>query len=175
MKTKKNENEEIDIVCIPPCERTAPPEEPQAMLWKDEQTVYDRLESSWSAFNSAISDDVVRTRTKKIYFPFIPGPAKDYSAIYTALMLSQGISVHAVGDGERTVITMDLDLYERAYLLIHSRDDLRDKFVLRLGELHVIFAQLRAIWHLHSSVWYRKILARGGLHWIWHTGSNSEL
>ena len=134
-----------------------PREEPRATGSQEEKIVYDTLENSmasklkplnlpsWSAFNLAISTDVVRTRTKKIYFPFIPGPAKDYSAIYTALMLSQGISVHAVGDGERTIVTMDLDLYERAYLLIHSRDDLREKFVLRLGELHVIFAQLRAI------------------------------
>ena len=60
-------------------------------------------------------------------------------------MLSQGISVHTVGDGERTVVTMDLDLYERAYLLTNSRSDMRDKFTLRLGEIHIIFAHLQAI------------------------------
>jgi len=114
-----------------------------------ENAMTPKLESmnipSWSAFNSSISKDKVTKRTKKLYFPFVPAPASDYSAIYTALMISQGISVYTCKEGGRTVITMDLDLYERTYLLIHSREDLRDQFVLRLGELHIIFAHIRAI------------------------------
>ena len=45
----------------------------------------------------------------------------------------------------KTIIVLDLDLYEKAYLLVHSRKDLRDRYVLCLGELHIIFAEIRAI------------------------------
>ena len=49
---------------------------------------------SWGAFNSSISKDNVSTKTKKLYLPFVPAPASDYSAIYSALMIAQGITVH---------------------------------------------------------------------------------
>lgn len=45
----------------------------------------------------------------------------------------------------KTVIVLDLDLYARAYKLVHSRSDLRDRYVLCLGELHIVFAEIRAI------------------------------
>ena len=80
-----------------------------------------------------------------LMFPLIPGPASSYSAIYTSLKLAQSITTHVAYGSTKTIITLDLDLYERALQLRNSRDDLRDKFILRLGELHIVFAQCRAI------------------------------
>ena len=40
---------------------------------------------------------------------------------------------------------MDLDLYAKAYKLINCRSYLRDRYVLCLGELHIVFAEIRAI------------------------------
>ena len=45
----------------------------------------------------------------------------------------------------KTIIVLDLDLYARAYKLVNSRSDLRDRYVLCLGELHIVFAEIRAI------------------------------
>ena len=45
----------------------------------------------------------------------------------------------------KTIIVLDLDLYSRAYKLVNSRQDLRDRYILCLGELHIVFAGLRAI------------------------------
>ena len=43
------------------------------------------------------------------------------------------------------IISLDLDLYEKVYKLVNSREDLRGKFVLRLGELHTVFAHIRSL------------------------------
>ena len=45
----------------------------------------------------------------------------------------------------KTIIVLDLDLYAKAYKLVHSRRDLRDRYVLCLGALHTVFAAIRAI------------------------------
>ena len=45
----------------------------------------------------------------------------------------------------KTIIVLDLDLYSKAYKLVHSRPDLRNEYVLCLGELHIVFARIRAI------------------------------
>ena len=39
----------------------------------------------------------------------------------------------------KTIIVLDLDLYAKAYKLVHSRRDLRDRYV------HTVFAAIRAI------------------------------
>lgn len=67
-----------------------------------------------------------------------------WPGLYTALMRAQHINVTVVGDDIPTVITLDLQLYEKAQQLL-SREDLRGKFVIRIGELHTIFYSLKAI------------------------------
>ena len=44
-----------------------------------------------------------------------------------------------------TVVTLGLDLFEKFYLIIRSSETLRKKYILRLGELHAVFAHIRAI------------------------------
>jgi hypothetical protein len=49
-----------------------------------------------------------------------------------------------MGPGKKTVIFLDMDLYEPANKLQMARNDLHH-IVLRPGELHVLMAQLRAL------------------------------
>ena len=49
------------------------------------------------------------------------------------------INVSAVGIHRRTVINLNLDLYERA-VKIHGNTGHRNSWVLRMGELHIMFA-----------------------------------
>ena len=49
-----------------------------------------------------------------------------------------------VGEDKPTVITLDLQLYEKAQKLM-SKEDMTGKFELRIGELHTIFSALKAI------------------------------
>ena len=65
--------------------------------------------------------------------PLIPGATSSYDAIYTALMREQGITNWVCVENGKTIISLDLDLYERVYLLVHSREDLRNRYVIRLG------------------------------------------
>ena len=43
------------------------------------------------------------------------------------------------------MISLDLDLYEKAYTLVHYNTYLRERFILCLGELHAVFAHICAI------------------------------
>ena len=61
------------------------------------------------------------------------GPASNNSANYIGLVLAQNISLLVSGDGAKTIMSLDLDLYEKAYLLIRSRTDLAEMFIVRLG------------------------------------------
>ena len=54
------------------------------------------------------------------------------------------MSLYTGWEGEATIV-LDLDLYAKAYTLVHSRRDLRDRYVLCLGALHTVFAAIRAI------------------------------
>lgn len=49
-----------------------------------------------------------------------------------------------MGPDRKTVITLDMALYERAKQLKNTRDDCKGKWVLRLGEMHTMMAALRA-------------------------------
>ena len=47
--------------------------------------------------------------------------------------------MHAQGLQRKVVVSLDLDLYEKAYLLVNSNSELRRRFILCLGELHIVF------------------------------------
>ena len=49
-----------------------------------------------------------------------------------------------VGPDKKTVITLDMALYEKAKQLEMSREDCKGKWVLGLGEMHTVMAALRA-------------------------------
>ena len=94
---------------------------------------------SFAATNSLVLN-IDKTLTNVFSTPLIPGPASSYSAIYTALMRAQSITTWACGGSSKIVISLDLDLYEKAYLLDYSNSDLRSRFILCLGELHIVMS-----------------------------------
>ena len=105
----------------------------------------------FAATNSLVQKHLNSTLTEVYKTPLIPGPASSYSAIYTALKGAQGINVWSCGPDSPTIVSMDLDLYEKVYKLVNSRDDMRGSYVVRLGELHTVFADIRAIGHYISN------------------------
>ena len=126
---------------------------------------------SYSATNSLVVDVDV-TRTNVFSFLFVAGPASSISAVYTAIDMAHkiGEASESIGTDEekecavdtllrpinapspwKTIIVLDLDLHEKAYLIVHSRKDLRDRYLLCLGELHIISAEIRAIGNFINS------------------------
>ena len=99
---------------------------------------------SFSATDSVLSD-VDKSLNNIFNTPLVPDPASSYSAIYTALMRSQSISTWACGDRSKVVISLDLDLVEKIYPKVHSDLEMRKRYILCLGELHAVFAHIRAI------------------------------
>lgn len=57
---------------------------------------------------------------------------------------TQQINCKAMGPDRKTVITLDMALYERAKQLEMTRNDCKGKWVLRLGEMHTVMTALRA-------------------------------
>ena len=53
----------------------------------------------------------------------------------------------------KVVVSLDLDLYEKAYLLVNSNSELRRHFILCLGELQIVFANTRGIRSYVSNSW----------------------
>ena len=102
---------------------------------------------TWSAYNSVanVEDSTVKSITDTILSPLINGNAHDISAVYTGLIRAEALTKATLSQQGKTVISLDLDLYDRASHLVRSQPDLHDRYVLRLGELHIVFAYVRAI------------------------------
>ena len=73
----------------------------------------------------------------------MPDPASSYSTIYTALVTAEKNTAWACGETTKVVASLDLDLYEKVYL-VNSNEKLRNRYILCL---HAVFAHLRAIGH----------------------------
>ena len=101
---------------------------------------------TWAATNSLLYS-VKMTQIKKtnseVIVPLFKQSPTDYATLYTVLMLNQAISAGVVGPERRTVITLDLDLYERAIKIQQSTGN--SNWVLRAGELHICMAALHAL------------------------------
>ena len=72
----------------------------------------------WAATNSLLlqsQQEYDKPKTNSgIVSPLLKIPSTDYSGLYAVLCLGQGISAFVVGSHRKTVITLGLDLYERA-------------------------------------------------------------
>ena len=75
--------------------------------------------------------------------PLIPSTPTDWSTLYTALKLVQGVNV-AVSGSNRTIVTLDLQTYSKC-VQMRERNDIKDNFIFRLGELHISFAMLKVV------------------------------
>lgn len=99
---------------------------------------------SWSAYNSLTMVETQR-QTYVHTFPLISAPAHEWQTLLTVLMQAQKINTQVVGPDHKTVITLDMALYERAKKLEHLHPENKDKWILRIGELHTVLCTLRAI------------------------------
>ena len=98
---------------------------------------------TWNAYNSLITTSGTKTNVAVVP-PLIRHSPTSWPGLYTALKRAQNISALVVGEDKPTVITLDLQLYEKAQKLM-SKEDMTGKFVLRIGELHTVFSALKAI------------------------------
>jgi len=76
--------------------------------------------------------------------PLIAAPAHEWQTLLTIFMHAQTIKMKVVGQNRRTVISLDMGLYQLAKKLQMTRQDL-GHIILRPGELHIVMAQLRTI------------------------------
>ena len=86
----------------------------------------------------------------------IPGPANSYAGFCTALKRTQGISVWS---SVWSIVSLDLNMLEKSYKLINSRENLKRQYILRLGEFHAIFAHVCVIENLISGSGLHTIFA----------------
>ena len=98
---------------------------------------------TWNAYYSLITTTGTKTNVAVVP-PLIRHSPTPWPGLYTALKRAQNISVMVVGEDKPTVITLVLQLYEKAQKLM-SKEDMTGKFVLRIGELHTIFSAFKAI------------------------------
>ena len=108
------------------------------------QQYYDdngKLIPTWKSYNARQCQKSKVTNTTILRL--LKTPPTDWSSLYTALKLCQGISTKITPD-KKTIVTLDLQLYIKVVQL-SSRQDIGDHFVFRMGELHVVFAMCRAI------------------------------
>ena len=97
----------------------------------------------WAGFNSLVNISAPKTNIGTL--PLLAVPAHEWGTLLTVLKTTQNINTAVLGEDNKTVLTLDMALYEKALRLIDSRAELKNRFVLRLGELHVAMAVIRAI------------------------------
>ena len=102
---------------------------------------------TWAATKSLLLSQKSQQNDKRtnseVVAPLFKSSPTDYSTLYTILCLTQEISAVVVGPECRTVITLDMDLYERALKIQQSVGN--SNWVLRPGELCLVFCALHAL------------------------------
>ena len=99
---------------------------------------------TWAPYNSQVLS-LTHQLTTVSMMPLLAAPAHEWSTMLTVLMQAQKITAVVMGENHKTVITFDLQLYEKAVKLqMHKAPDL-DHLVFRIGEMHTIMASLRAL------------------------------
>ncbi len=79
----------------------------------------------------------------EVMAPLLLRSPTDMSTLYTSLKLTQNVSAYVCGPDRKTIITLDMDLYERAMKLKSHFSE--QNWLLRPGELHYCFALLHAL------------------------------
>ena len=77
--------------------------------------------------------------------PLIPAPAHEWSTLLTVLKQAKHINAAIVGPNQKTIITLDMDLYTRANKLQSIKPELTNNCVLKVGEFHTVICTLQAI------------------------------
>ena len=96
----------------------------------------------WSGYNSLIHDKMPLTQISSPRL--VAAPAHEWNTLLTILMQAQAITTKVVGHERKTVISLDMGLYQPVKKLQMARNDLQH-LILRPGELHIVMAQLRTL------------------------------
>ena len=104
-------------------------------------SILDDQMPTWPAHKSVVANLVDQILCQSL--PLYPGSPTDWSNLYTALRLVQGINVSVTGHA-KTIVMLDLQLYSQCVQL-REKNDILGSFVFRLGELHVVFAKLNVL------------------------------
>ena len=115
---------------------------------------------SWSAFNSLITPVPNITTCQDL--PLYAGMPTDFLNLYYSLKLAQGINVAVLG-GEKTIVTLDLQLYSKC-MQMRENEEIKKNFILRLGELHIVFAFLKVIGKYIQGSGMNQVLIEAGIY-----------
>lgn len=121
----------------------------------------DKKVPTWAAYNSMLTLPEQRTQCQCL--PLIPFTPTDWSNLYAALKLSQGVNAVIAPDSTKTIVTLDLQLYTMCVQL-RSRKDVFDGFIFRMGELHVVFAMLKVIGKLITDSGVESLFVEAGVY-----------
>ena len=113
---------------------------------KGEKLAKEAVMPTWAATKSLLlseSSQNHRQTNSAVIAPLFKTSPTDFATLYTVLMLTQGISAFVVGPERRTIITLDLDLYNRALRIQQSVGN--TNWILRAGGLHIAFTALHAL------------------------------
>ena len=95
---------------------------------------------TWTAYNSLISNG--NPTTTFCSLPITFGKPTESNNLFTSLKEVQKIN-DALSPGTKTIVTFDLQLYSKALQL--QLNSQIDNFVIRLGELHVVFTVFKML------------------------------
>ena len=103
---------------------------------------------TWNAFNSLLTETPSVTLCETL--PLSPISPTDCTRLYTALKQAQGINMK-VSHNKKTIVTLDLQLYAKC-MELRGRNEIKDNFIFRLGELHIVFTFLKVLGkYIHCS------------------------
>ena len=103
---------------------------------------------TWAAFNSLSAKEKVSKTNRGVIGPLIRSPLTSPQTLHTALCLAQKINVSVVGIDRRTVITPDLDLYERA-VKIRGNTRHRNRKGFENGRVAHYGCTFKVSWKIH--------------------------
>lgn len=126
-------------------------------ITEDKQTT-----PSWSAFNAITSVAVTAPCTNIGYCPMIPGPATEYSTIYTVMKAVQDMSV-SLGQ-TNSVVTFDLAIYTKAKEIQWRRPDEFQNLTIPMGGFHIALNFLSVIGKKFEESGIEDLLVESGLY-----------
>ena len=135
----------------------------ELMPWLLLKSQPDINSSTTPPFSGSSIHEVPHCLTNIGALPIIPNPVHEWGTLYTSLDIMKKIN-DVVGTGVKTTISLDLALYEKILQLVYSDVNLKEKFILRLGELHISMAHFRGIGNYMSSSGIENIWIESGVY-----------
>ena len=81
---------------------------------------------TWSSYNSLLGTKLNETGIQTL--PLSTGSPTDWSNLYTALKIVQGINTFS-SPGKKTIVSMDMQLYAYYCIQLQSDNEIYDQFV----------------------------------------------